>query len=120
MPSPDMPAHKNIIDRIMALSAPARRSYDGWVAVGTQEAECDFVNGWGNVGDPYPPLSFHLSDEGKVYIRGAIEGGLAGTVVFTLPEYGRPEYSEIFIVAAVGGGYVQIQIDPSGDVTFLG
>lgn len=120
MATQDLLGYRNFLERVQRLNAPKKRAYDGWIEVGDPDWDTGFQNGWGNVGDPYPPLSYHLSDEGKVYIRGAVDGGALGTVIFTLPDGFWPEYNEVFIVAAVGGGSCQVEISTTGDVTYVG
>jgi hypothetical protein len=131
MSSPNLPGNRTVIDRLRTLSAPRTRlpdvPYTAWEAVGppgtvaTGDNEAEFQNGWGNLGAPYPPFSFHKSEDGKIYLRGAVYGGAISTVITTLPEYARPEYTERFAVpTSTPGLFATIEIAPSGAVTFTG
>lgn len=91
----------------------------GSIAAGTAVSE--FLNGWVNVLDGYPPAAFHKTEDGKVWLRGAITGGALGTAAFTLPEWARPEYPERFFVATdLAGVGAAIQVLTSGDVFVIG
>lgn len=120
MASKDLLGYRSFIERVQRLNTPHKRPYDGWIMVGDADWDTGFQNGWSNLGGSYPPLSYHMSGEGKVYIRGAVDGGAIGSVIFTLPEGFWPEYVEVFIVAAIGGGSCQVEISTTGDVSFVG
>lgn len=79
----------------------------------------DFKNGFENAGGAYPPVSFHLTANGKTVIRGGVRGGAIGLVIFTLPVGYRPEYSEPFPVTG-DEGVTNIEVRPNGDVVWIG
>lgn len=94
-----------------------------WIAVGTYPGDAGtvpesppFQNGWGNVGSGNAALSFYVDKWRRVHIRGAVQGGAMGSVIFTLPTEYRPESTERFIVAG-DDTFAIIQIDPNGDVS---
>lgn len=100
-----------------------RRGPGRWIAVGTYPGDADtvpesppFQNGWGNVGSGNAALSFYVDKWRRVHIRGAVQGGAMGSVIFTLPTEYRPESTERFIVAG-DDTFAIIQIDPNGDVS---
>lgn len=123
LPASSLPVPLNILDRMKERWQPDPAPTTMWFMVGppgsvaTGDYDAEFQNGWTNAGDPYPPVSYHLSEDGKVFCRGAATGGTAGTPIFTLPEDYRPEYREVFVCPTTDGSVCQIQIDPDGTVT---
>lgn len=117
------PAPKNLAERIRQNERGSNlESYTEWQMVGVVDDpdwEAEFDNGWGNIGSPFPPFSYRLSEDGTVFIRGGITGGTPGSVITVLPAGYRPEYSERFVIPSGSTLYGIIQIDPSGTVTFL-
>jgi hypothetical protein len=118
---------RNFVERIQKVSRPKKQPYTGWYLVGQVgdvalgNADCEFENGWSNVGAPYPPFSYHLTTDAKVYLRGAVAGGTVGTVITTLPDYARPEYTERFFVATeVAGVGATVDVNLDGTVVFVG
>ena len=112
-------------DHELRVSALERRENEDFIVVGTFPTDADtspdsppFMNGWGNVGAPYAKTAFHMDVYGKVHLRGALQGGAAGTVAFVLPAEYRPTKSKRFIVSAGldGTQVATVQVDPSGDV----
>lgn len=87
---------------------PRQRPITGWLTP-------TLLNGWANFGDPYPPVQFHKSEDGKVYIRGAVSGGSAGTVIFLLPADYRPFHTERFICAGLDDP-TTIEVTSEGEV----
>lgn len=74
-----------------------------------------FQNSWSNVGSPYADARYVLKKQiGVLYFYGAITGGAAGTVAFTLPLGYRPLYRMQLLT--VGG---TVQVDPNGDFTVV-
>jgi hypothetical protein len=72
-----------------------------------------FQNSWVSVGAPFDAVRYVFSKQiGQINFTGAITGGSAGTVAFTLPAGYRPLHR---VVLLVPGG--EIQIDANGDVT---
>ena len=80
---------------------------DDWHEVG-DTGEPAFQNSWANVGDPYETLGYRISADGWVYLKGRVDGGSAGTVIFTLPATYRPAKTLLFAVACEVDAWVQI------------
>jgi hypothetical protein len=131
MSSPSHPQNLDLLTRLRRLSAPPTRRHDvpytAWEEVGppgsvaTGDNETEFENGWGNVGAPYPNAAFHVDESGKVWIRGAVDGGASGTTIFTLPEYARPEFTERFFVATdIAGTGATLDVHADGTVVWVG
>lgn len=78
-----------------------------------------FQNGWGNnAGDQ--AVSFRIHPATHLEIRGGIQGGALGTVVFTLPAGFRPMLSVPVLFPANDGLSVFTgRVDPNGDVTII-
>lgn len=97
------------------------------IYVGTYPGDTDttpdsppFQNGWHNVGGDFPLLKFAKGGDTYARMEGAIDGGVDGTVVFTLPVGYRPEQSLRFVAAlSAGSDIMTVQIDPTGDVTIV-
>jgi hypothetical protein len=84
---------------------------------GTTADSPPFQNGWHNVGGDFPLLKFSRGGDGYGRMEGSIDGGVDGTVVFTLPVGYRPEQSLRFVNALSSGSDIMtVQVDPTGDV----
>lgn len=116
--SPDFKNNRTIADLIADTRKPRPMAETGWWKIGaTQEYEIAFQNSWANVGGSgIPPAAFTTDENGWVRMRGQIDGGSVGTVLFNLPTEARPEYFEPFTVAVDGGGSANIGVYPNGDV----
>lgn len=119
--SPDIPRQTNLIEMIGAARKPVTETDDGWIAVGdsTDEISPAFQNSWANAPGG-SPMSFFVDENGVVRFRGDVVGGTPGTVIFTLPEGFRPEFSMQFSgagVSGIGNSMARIRVDPNGDVT---
>lgn len=98
--TPDFKNNKNISDLLGAADRPRPLPETGWNYVGPNEPHgINFENNWDNVGSGEIPASWYLDENGEVKLRGRVKGGSADTVIFTLPEEVRPEYTETFIIA---------------------
>jgi hypothetical protein len=95
---------------------PAVPQFNTYYTTGSLQASVTaFQNSWGNVGSPYEDAKYVLRKQtNEVCLAGAISGGSAGTVAFTLPVGFRPNYRAQFV--GVGG---TIQVDPNGNVTVV-
>ena len=85
---------------IEALSHPQE-----WVDVTAQGAggNTDFQNSWVNVGSA-AVTAFYKDPFGRVHLKGHINTGASGTVIFTLPEGYRPSEQLSFTCHTVSGG----------------
>lgn len=114
-------------DHEQRLHRLERRSHGQVIYVGTYPTDANttpespvFQNGWGNVGGNYPPLAFAMSVDGYVRLEGTCDGGVDGTVVFTLPQGYRPDQSQRFVGAlSSGSDFMTVQVDPTGNVTVV-
>ena len=130
--SPDFKRNKSIADLISDTRKPKLLPETGWYRVAiTSLYEATsaggqyygstvaiFKNSWQNSGGlTNAPVSWYLSQNGEVRFRGKIDGGVAPSLIFTLPEECRPQYAETFILA-VDGGLVaaNITVKANGDV----
>jgi hypothetical protein len=76
-----------------------------------------FQNDWENAGSPFRTAAFYKDPWGVVHIRGAVDGGLTGETVFTLPPGYRPS-GIVRLPAACGGAEESsLLIMPNGTVT---
>jgi hypothetical protein len=72
------------------------------------------LNSWANQTN-YFPSGYRKDENNVVHLRGNLQGGAAGTVLFNLPVGYRPGAFGTF--AALGnGGAVWIEVRPNGDV----
>lgn len=132
--SPSFRKNLNVADTLRELRSPKPSTETGWLRVYTDVTEVHtdypgdpgveatvagvrgvaplFKSNWQHVGDPYAPISFHLSDDGEVRFRGHMRGGDVGTdtPAFRLPIGYRPEHDMTFIVPVDSGGYATILI----------
>ena len=119
--SPDFKRNKTIIDLISDTRKPLLLPDTAWYKVGLSEAyEITFKNGWANVGGSGNPDAQwqvdHSGENAEARIKGLVDGGTEGTVIFTMPEDTRPRYREVFTCAVEGGGTANIGVYPNGDV----
>jgi len=122
----EFPGQRSFVDSVRALEKKQLHSETGWINVGiTNPSDPDydisppFQNGWSNIPDGCP-LSFYLSRDGEVRMRGNIQGGPFASIVFTLPNGYCPEYIERFVVpSGVLGFHNIIEIYPNGNVVLL-
>jgi len=123
--SPSFKYDRNLGEILSANRKPEVPPDTSWYKVGSTEVfGIPFENGWDHVGGTNPPVSQYLSEDGETRFRGKAKGGDIGTVMFTLPEELRPEYSETFIVPIEDlsgvrrAGFVDVKND--GRVIFAG
>lgn len=100
-----------------------RKAYDKmflieeWHEVGDTN-EPAFENSWANYGSGYSTAGFMKDPHGMVKLRGVVQSGSSGTVVFTLPAGYRPGATCIFAAVNVnGGGSSTVSVNTSGQVT---
>lgn len=119
--SPDYPYKDRLDDIVGELRRDHLMPETGWQKVGpSQDHEIDFDGAWANAGVvagvTNAPASWYLAEDGEVRLRGKIDGGTTGTVVFILPEEVRPEFAETFICAVDGGGKANVTVHANGEV----
>jgi len=76
-----------------------------------------FQNGWANEGGAYEPCGFYKDIDGFLHIFGRATGGLAGTVIFTLPVDYRP--GKTIFLPSPSEADCYIQINNSGEVSVV-
>jgi len=64
----------------------------------------DFENSWANVGGSDATSAFYIDPFKRVHIKGHVDSGASGTVVFTLPEGYRPSETHEFTCYTTSGG----------------
>lgn len=122
MRSRDLHIDKSLGDVIASTRRPRLGPETGWWKVGpSQPHEVDFNAPWGNAGVlndiTHAPASWYLSHNGEVRLRGVVDGGDIGDIIFTLPPEVRPEYAQTFICAIIdGGAHANVRVEPNGDV----
>lgn len=70
------------------------------------------VNGWSNSGGVVAGSS--LSPQGRVWLRGQIEGGVADTTCGTLPVGRRPAYDMSFLGVMNSNGLCKVRVSTLG------
>jgi len=123
--SPDFKYNRNLGDILSSQRKPPTIPDTSWAKIGISEAyEIAFATNWRNVGTTNAPAAHYLSEDGEVRKRGAVTGGEAGSVIYTLPEESRPEYEEPFpvIIRDEDGNYGVgiVTVFPDGRVVYLG
>lgn len=108
------------IDEIAALGGGGGGSPAVWHTVGGG-GEPAYQNSWGPLGSG-PGAAFTKDAIGVVHLRGLIDGGGSGTVVFTLPSGYRPTTYVYPATAQVDGANstVGIEIGDNGEVKVRG
>lgn len=105
---------------------------EDWHYVG-EAGEPAFENSWANSGVvAVLPLSFRIRESGIVDIHGKVDGGTAGSTIFTLPEGYRPNHTSWAVVYGDAGsgvivstayittaGAVKVESIPSNPTTVL-
>lgn len=119
--TPGFKIARTIPEMIADARRPKIKADTAWYKVGISEFQgVGFTNSWLNVGFlagiTHAPTGWYLSENGEVRLRGVVDGGLPGTVIFNLPEEVRPEYAQTFVCATIGGGTANIRVEPDGDV----
>lgn len=88
---------------------------EDWIEV---QGGVGFQNSWINYNDDVLwNTAAYYRDNSRVYLKGLIEGGIADTVVFTLPAGYRPVKECVFAVAA-SSLFGEVRVQPDGDVIF--
>jgi len=108
---------------ISELRKPEILPETGWWNVGEEEPqEIPFEGTWGNYGNDYAPTSWYLSTNGETRLRGVVDGGNEGSIIFYLPEEVWPEYKQVFTCALVdtdGTANVSVDVDGAVRLEFL-
>lgn len=113
----DLYARVIALERALAASAPCIE--EDWHIV-DDPGEPPFENGWGNVGGSEAPVSFAKDCDGWIHIRGGFEGGVASTVVFTLPVGYRPDYQQPAVIPTTSPtNFATVIIGTNGEVLYL-
>lgn len=105
--------------RIKALEASPGGGNDGpWHNVG-DPGEPPFENSWTNALGDEAPVSFILTANGWVQIRGGFTGGADGTTVFTLPVGYRPAYRQEMVIPTTSAtDFATVVVGTDGTVVF--
>ncbi len=117
--TPGFKITKSTSDLISDLRKPRVLPETGWWNIGEDEPrEIPFEGSWGNYddGNNYAPASFYLSEDGESRLRGVVDGGSEGEVIFILPEEMWPEYTQVFACSVIGGGTANIIVWDTGEV----
>jgi len=123
--TPGFKITQTIPDLIAESRKPRIQPETGWWNIGESEPLEILFNpeggDWGNAGVlagiTHAPSSFYLdSAEGEVRLRGVIDGGVSGDIVFYLPPEACPEYRQEFSCAVIGGGTANVSVNVSGAV----
>jgi len=125
--SRDFKRQTTLPELISDTRKPQHMPETGWYRVGATELSTtgnhpasyigiDFENFWQNIGSSHAEASWYMEGDGEVRFRGRVTGGAAGTVIFTLPEESRPEYTQSFVCAVIGGGTANVEVYPDGSV----
>jgi hypothetical protein len=75
-----------------------------------------FEGAWANYGSTFATAGFYR-DRGRVFLRGLVALGAAGTTIFTLPEGYRPPSDLLFVVTA-NQAFGEVRVNASGTVVF--
>lgn len=78
-----------------------------------------FTNSWVNnngIHTARNPAGWYQDATGKVFLTGAISGGVNGNSAFTLPASQRPSATELFCIAT-SGGIGRVDVNAAGNVT---
>lgn len=79
---------------------------------------CTLQNAFTHYADPWGPAQYRKDALGYVHLRGLVQGGSAGAVVFTLPVGYRPARNWV-LAAITTAGPIQLRVHNDGTVTFL-
>jgi hypothetical protein len=77
-----------------------------------------FENGWKNYGFGNAACQYYRDKQMNIYLKGVVNGGIAGTSIFTLPAGYRPTEKMIFSIITKNG-YGKLSVDTNGAVTFM-
>ena len=88
-----------------------------WHEVGTG-GEPAFENSWANVGGDYNTCAFGVDVEGKLHLKGRVDGGIADTAMYTLPANIRPGKTQLFAVVTEPD-YGQLSVGSDGVVQLV-
>ena len=80
------------------------------------------LNGWVN-SPGFNPAGFYEDQNGRVWLRGAVQGGANNTPIFNLPGAASPQYAQTFSLVATNGIQQQIgfiNISAAGVISISG
>ncbi len=108
--TPGFKITKSTSDLISDLRKPRVLAETGWWKVGaSQPLGVAFEGTWENAdGADHPPASWYLSEDGEVRLRGKVTGGDDGSIICTLPEEVRPEFTETFVCPVDDSGNIDL------------
>lgn len=78
-----------------------------------------FENSWGDFGSPWQDAEYKKDMTGRVWLRGTITGGAAGSTAFTLPAGYRPPADYVSPAISSGGNppaLCRLQVNADGTV----
>jgi hypothetical protein len=78
---------------------------DGWAL---QWIKPTLLNGWTNLGGPYPEVAYRLGADGDLQMTGMITGGASNTAAFTFPTEFSP--STFRTISAYDNATLAIQL----------
>jgi hypothetical protein len=76
-----------------------------------------FSGTWVNFGAPYASAGYMKDAEGRVWLRGMVKDGAAGSTIFQLPVGYRPPFQLTVPVIAGGATLGQVIVTTGGSVT---
>jgi len=74
-----------------------------------------YLNSWANIGGGARTGGYYRDPVGRVSVMGTVGGGVAGSVIATLPTGYRPEMKEQFVVVT-NTGLGEVDVDEDGNV----
>ena len=81
------------------------------------------LNSWANVGSPFLNAAYRRDENGTIHLRGFLNIGVPGTIIFILPEGFRPYGTINSMVLSNDTGPVAVigwlQVNSSGEVTLV-
>jgi hypothetical protein len=101
-------AMQDILD---GLRAATNAQSGGWVAMA-------LINGYANTGTPYTIAQYRAA-YGRVWLRGLVTAGPAGSACFNLPVAFRPKYEHGFNCPNTAGGSNDVRVQVNGNITPL-
>ncbi|MCG7410134.1 hypothetical protein MH117_22220 [Paenibacillus sp. ACRRX] len=88
----------------------------------SQWIKATLLSGWVNFGEGYSDAAYCTDDNGIVYLRGFVKGGLIGSEIFILPKGYTPANRLNYFPASSNGtmqNLSRVEISTDGKVTFV-